>query len=583
MQGQLLLAANCERMLAELEITNFAIVETASFNFSTGLNILTGETGAGKSLVVESLNYLLGGNLRDKPLRTGADSGCVCARFTEVGAQVYKLLAEWGFSGLEEQEDLVLTREIRASGRTVSRLNGRMIALSNLRELGALLVDFHGQHQQYALMRPAVHLGMVDHLAGTEHEGHVERYGVLYRRHNQVVRELADIQAGERLRLREIDWAEHEVAEIDKVAPRLGEDQELEERIKVLAAADDLAQGCEEVLALLKADGGVNERLGQAQSILEHLQRKDRHLESFCQQVGEAAIALQDCTAELTSYCQEIVCDPQELDALQERHEQLLKLKRKYGPELADVLAYRESTQRKVDDLQNQGEKSSLLEEEERQLLAEMHELALEISERRRQMALEMSAMVEKELCAVGLGASRFQVDCQQLVEPASDGEDKVEFLFAPNPGEAFKSLAKVASGGEMSRVMLALTVIFSRFNKVRTVVYDEIDAGLGGLAGQDVARSLLELASRAQVICVTHLAVLAAAGECQYHLHKKVSEGRTVTVGTRLSEAERELEIARMLSGECTDSSCQHARELLERAALSRKQIAEGAGQPLI
>ncbi len=555
-------------MLAELEIVNFAIVAEASFCFGTGLNVLTGETGAGKSLVVEALNYLLGGSLREKPLRADTQSGCVSARFVDVGDRVYKLLAEWGFSDLEEPMDLILTREIRSTGRTVSRLNGRMIALSNLRELGALLVDFHGQHQQYALMRPSVHLGMVDHLSGAEHEKHVERYGELYRRHGQIKRELADIHEGERLRLREIDWANHEIEEIDAAAPQIGEDVQLEERIKLLSAAEDLAQGCAAALSCLDDENGAGERLGEALRVLQNLSGKDRHLEPLCRQLEEAEINVRECIRDLRSYSGDIVSDPRELDNLQERHEALRRLQRKYGPELQDVLNYRAEAQRKVDDLLGRGEQGEALQEEERRLLAEMHELALQISEQRRQTAERMSAMVEKELAAVGMGESRFQVDCQQLIEPGSDGEDKVEFLFAPNPGEAFKPLAKVASGGEMSRVMLALTVIFSRFNKVRTVVYDEIDAGLGGLAGQDVARSLVELASRAQVICVTHLAVLAAAGECQYHMHKRVEEGRTVTLGKHLTDSEREVEIARMLSGDDTPSSRRHAGELLCRAA---------------
>ncbi|MBQ7567576.1 DNA repair protein RecN [bacterium] len=553
-------------MLAELEISNFAIVAEASFSFIDGLNVLTGETGAGKSLVVEALNYLLGGNLRDKPLRTGADAGVVSARFVDVGANVYKLLSDWGFSDIADG-DLVLTREIRSSGRTVSRLNGRLVALSNLRELGMLLVDFHGQHQQYALMRPAVHLGMVDHLAGSEHEARVERYGVLYRRHSQVVRELADINNGERLRLREIDWALHEIEEIDGTAPKIGEDEELSERIKVLAAAEELAQGCARALDCLYAERGASDLLGEALGVLENLAAKDKRLAGLLDQLREAEITVRESARELQAYGEGIAGDPAELDALQERHEALRKLQRKYGPTLEDVLRYRAETQSKVEALQNCAEQGEALEREERQLIEEMHELALAISDQRRVTALKMSALVENELAAVGLGNSRFKVDCQQLVEPASDGEDKVEFLFAANPGEAFKPLAKVASGGEMSRVMLALTVIFSRFNKVRTVVYDEIDAGLGGLAGQDVARSLMELASRAQVICVTHLAVLAAAGERQYHLHKRVQDGRTSTVGQCLEGGERVDELARMLSGECTDSSRRHACDLLKRA----------------
>ena len=552
-------------MLAELEIENFAIVEKALLSFHHGLNILTGETGAGKSLVVESLNFLMGGSLRDKPLRSGAERCLVSARFVEVDPGVWRKLSEWGFDDEEDTGEILLSREVRSSGRTASRLNGRLVALSNLRELGALLADFHGQHQQYALMRPAVHLAMVDHLAGKAHERNVERYGELYRRHNQVVRELEEIRTGERLRLRELDWTAHEVEEIDKVAPREGEDEELSERIKILAASDELARGCAQILGCLREEGGAGERLGEAIGVLGDLTRRDKRLEPCLQQLRDAQIALEEGASEVLAYSEELVSDPGELDALQTRHEALRKLQSKYGATLAEVLEYRRNAQLKLDKLQNQGALSEQLEAEEKQLLGEMHDLALEISECRRQEAIKMATMVEEELRGVGMLDARFRVDIQQLVEPASDGEDKIEFSICPNPGEPFKPLAKVASGGEISRIMLALTVIFSRYNKVSTAIYDELDAGLGGLAGRDVAARLRDLAQRAQVICVTHLAILAAAGTRHYHMHKRVVEGRTVTLPQLLEGEEREMEIARMLSGDSVpDSARRHARDLL-------------------
>ncbi len=567
-------------MLAELEIENFAIVEKVSFSFHHGLNVLTGETGAGKSLIMESLNYLLGGTLRDKPLRAGAESGYVTARFVDISPEVRGLLEQWGCLDDDNLNEVVLSRELRSSGRSVTRLNGRLVALANLRELGVMLVDFHGQHQQYELTRPAVHLAMLDHLAGPEHEARVKRFGELFARNARIERELEGIRQGERMRLREIDWTAHEIEEIDKVHPQAGEDVELEERIKVLAAAEELSEGCGRVMGYLRNEGGVCERLGEAGNILRKMSGRDKRLETLWQRVQELAITASDCALEIEGYSEGISSDPGELDELQARSEALRKLQRKYGPSLEEVIAYRAKAQRQMENLLNCGERCDSLQSEQQKLRAEMDALARQISARRCEEAETMSRLVESELTKVGMEASRLQVVCQTGEGYNAEGADKVEFLFCPNPGEPYKPLAKVASGGELSRVMLALTVIFSRFNRVRTVVYDEIDAGLGGVAGHNVAARLQELASRAQVLCVTHLAVLAASGAHHYHMRKGLVAGRTVTTPAYLTGLERELEIARMLSGDSVpDSARQHARDLLNEATEVRQRlVAENA-----
>jgi len=552
-------------MLAELEIVNFALVEKVHLPLSEGLNILTGETGAGKSLVVDALGFLLGGSPRDKPLRSGADSGSVSGRFLDPPQEARGLLRQWGLA--DEDGELVLSRDLFSSGRSTCRINSRLVTLANVRELGAVLVDLHGQHQQYALLKPSRHLRILDRFAGPEQGQLLATYAEVFRQHRELAGELERLRSGERERLREIDWVQHELSEIEGVRPQVGQDRELDEEIRVLAAAEDLQRGAAQAHEALDGEGGAGDALARAGSVLRGLVVADPRLLTIADRLEEAAVLVQETARELRSYGDGIVADPQRLEELQARHEALRRLQRKFGPTLEEVLAYAEAARARLVDLEQRGLRSDALESEVLAADQRRRELACQLTASRLQAAAHLEEEVGRELGLVGLPLCRFSVALRPADEPGPEGLDRVEFLIAPNPGEPPRPLARIASGGELSRIMLALLGLFSRFEPVPTLLFDEIDAGLGGRAAEAVARRLQDLARRCQVLCVTHLAVLAAAGASHHHLFKVVEEGRTATRSTQLEGPARELELARMLSGDASPEAARsHARELLAR-----------------
>ena len=574
-------------MLAELAIRNFALVEDETFCFVDGLNMLTGETGAGKSLIIDAMGFLLGSMVRDKPLRSGATSGFVAARFVNIPTEVTHKLAELGFEENEEDE-LLLNRDFKAAGRASCRINGKPATLAILREVGSMLVDLHGQHQQYSLLRSNDHYKVLDRYIISQdpsYEQLLSGYADSYRRCRELHKELQELREGERSRLREIDWAHHELNEIDETSPQPGEDIKLEEQIKILAAAADLRNGALSAHADLTSDGGPRELLARICGSLASLQSQDKRLTPIVESLNEALAIMDDNIYELSAYADGIVSDSESLETLHNRYDKLRTIMRKYGPSIEEVLQYRQQTANHLELLENSASRSEHLEHELLDCLRQREKFMEEISSSRHSHAKELSKAVEEELAKVDMPHCRFAVSfadnlnhdskadeltnfVSQYKEIASHGGDIIEFVIAPNPGEAPKPLAQIASGGEISRIMLALLSLFSEFQKTATFFFDEIDTGLGGNAAQAVAERLRGLASRSQVICITHLPILAVAGDRHHYLYKEVNGGRTATHVRILEGAEREKEIARMMSGGASlDQALEHARSLLRNA----------------
>ncbi len=574
-------------MLSELAIRNFALVEDETFYFVDGLNMLTGETGAGKSLIIDAMGFLLGSMVREKPLRSGASGGFVAARFVDIPAEVNAKLEELGFEESEEGE-LLLSRDFKAAGRASCRINGKPATLATLREIGSMLVDLHGQHQQYSLLRSNDHYKVLDRYIisqDSSYERLLSQYGQTYRHCRELSKDLQELHEGERSRLREIDWAQHELEEIDEVAPQAGEDTKLEEQIKILSSAADLRNGALSAHADLTLDNGPRDILANICSSLSSLQNQDKRLTPMVNSLKEALAIIDDNIYELSAYAESIVADSESLATLHNRYDKLRTIMRKYGPSIEEVLQYRQQTAQHLEQLENSASRSAHLEQELLSCLKEREKLMEEISSLRRRYAQELSQAVEEELAKVDMPHCRFSVsfadnlnrdqEAEELSgfvskykEVALHGGDILEFVIAPNPGEAPKPLAQIASGGEISRIMLALLSLFSEFQKTATFFFDEIDTGLGGNAAQAVAERLRNLASRSQVICITHLPILAVVGDRHHYLYKEVNQGRTATHVRILEGSEREREIARMMSGEASlDQALEHARSLLRNA----------------
>ena len=559
-------------MLVELEIKNFALVDHLVLEFGQGLTVLTGETGAGKSIILDSLGFLLG-------LSKGESSSeCrVAGRFLP-NRRVCEFLEQQGLPA--DEEDLLIARERRGSGRTVSRLNGSLVSVAQLRELAGLLVDFHGQHQSYGLTRPATHLPMLDRIAGEQHASELEKYSALYQSYLGLQREIEELQTAERDRLREIEWLKLELEDIEKIEPRPGEDLELENEIRRRAASEELAQGAGSAVSLLGGEGGAVDSLNAALASLRSIERFDENLRSPVDRLESAEIEVSELLRELRDYSDEIEHDSSGLDKLQQRAEQLKALCRKYGPTLEDVLEHSALSARKLQRLENSDVLLSECKEKFQKLGRKLSDSAKKLSRGRRKAAAELGKELVTELSQLAMPKVVFQVEFQPLEEFSPVGMERAQFLFSPIPGRPPSPLAETASGGELSRVMLALVSVLSRFQKQPTLIFDEIDVGLGGRTAEAVATKLRRLAEKVQVLCVTHLPVVAAAGSGHLVVEKESGLDRTsVSVAEVVSE-ERVAEVARMLSGGASQARARElATELLGRW---KEGLARGRSGPV-
>ncbi|GMU56586.1 MAG: DNA repair protein RecN [Candidatus Xenobia bacterium] len=545
-------------MLEELEIFNFALVQEARLEFDGAFNVLTGETGAGKSIVLDALGFLLGGGLERGG---GAGQTRVQGRFRVNSGPVRALLEQWG---LDAGDELVLSRELGAGGRSVARINNRMSTVANLRELAEHLVDLHGQHQHYRLLRPSRHLELLDRSASAAHLERVESYARCQARVQHLAAELEARRQAEREKNRELEWIEHELTEIEQARPAADEEEVLLAEARRLASASELAAGTAQVAGLLGQSG-----LDRAERQLRALLRHDPTLEPMVTRLGEAASLLQETSHELAVYCDELGSNPARLEEVEARLDLLRGLKRKYGANLSEVLEYAGRARQRRQELLQHEARGHELEAELDQLRQQRDELAGQLTLERRRAARKLSREVEVELKGLGLEGTRFEVRLEALEQPGPTGLERGEFMLAPNPGVEPLPLARIASGGELSRLMLALVAVFSRFEPVPTLVFDEVDAGLGGRAAEAVSGKLRELSQRCQVLSVTHLAVLAAAASRHFRLAKRVQKNQTRIGVERLEGELREGELARMLSGDASpETARRHARELLGSVA---------------
>lgn len=542
-------------MLLELEVKGFALVDHLVLEFGPGLTALTGETGAGKSIILDSLSFLLG----TAPRGDGQEACRVAGRFRP-SQPVNRFLEQQGLP--TEEEELLIVRERREGGRTTSRLNGSIVSATQLRALSTLLVDMHDQHQSYGLTRAATHLPMLDRLAGETQARTLARYQGLYQELLELRREMADTQKQERERLREIEWLRLELEEIQKVEPRAGELLQLEQEIKRMAASEDLSQGAQAVVASLAREDGVMDAVAEALSALRPMLRVDQGLESVAERLRGAETELAEILRDMTGYAQEIEHNPADLDRLQARAEAIKTLCRKYGPTVEEVLEHRARSAQRLHRLENSEEHLKALTLQEATLLEKLEKEASKLTAARRKAAAALGTELVTELSQLAMPKVAFQVEFQPLDDFGLEGKEQAQFLFSPNPGRAPSPLAETASGGELSRVMLALVSIGSRSQERPTLVLDEIDAGLGGRTAEAVASKLSRLAGRVQVICVTHLPVVAAAADGHLVVEKFVKKNQTSVGVQEVRDLRRVEEVARMLSG---DASKKRARELAE------------------
>ncbi|MFN8813240.1 MAG: DNA repair protein RecN [Acidobacteriota bacterium] len=552
-------ASKIKTMLVELLVENFAVADRVRVRFHAGLNVLSGETGSGKSLIVDSLGLLFGGRASAEAVRSGAERARIAGIFEAPRTAGFLELLEQ--AGLEiEEGELLIEREVLASGKSRAFVGSRPVAAGFLKELQPYLGDIHGQHDQQRLFSGAEQRAMLDEYSG--HGALLARVAELWERLRAAESELRQLEAREQALLRQRDLWIYQKREIEAGGLKPGEDAQLEQELKVLANVVKLRELAEGAL------GALEERtVGQALKRVQELRRIDESLDGVVESLRGAEALLDDATRDLSRYVDRLEADPGRLAAVENRLAEIDKLRRKYGHSVAEILAFYDQVCADLDLAEGAGERREELVRTVAALREEYRAAAGELTVSRRAAAVRLDGQVESELKDLNMARSRFVIAVAED-EWGPEGADAVRFLISTNLGEEPKPLEKVASGGELSRLALALKVTLAASGG-RTMVFDEVDAGIGGSAAEQVGKKLKRLARNNQLLCVTHLAQIAAFGDHHYSVAKKESKGRTHSVVTELSGAERVEEVARMIGGQrLTEEAMKYARQLIEMGA---------------
>lgn len=577
-------------MLLELAIRDLAIIRELRLSFEPGLNALTGETGAGKSIIIDALGAALGARASADLVRTGAGKAWVEAVF-----DVHDLLERGDFrslldeAGIEPEDGLlILARDISVSGRSTARVCGRTVPLSVLAEIGRRLVDIHGQSEHLSLLRPETQLDLLDRFAGTWPER--QELAELVREYRRTWRAYTQLVTEERERAQRVDLLRFQVQEIAAARLQPGEEEALVRERSILANAECLASLAREAYNLLAGGDGESvlsavDALRLAAVRLEELCQLDPTQQALAGQVLEATYTLEEAARELRGYAESIEADPERLAAVEDRLALIKQLKRKYGATIEEVLEHARRAAAELERLDTSEEEAARLRAQIDELAAEIRERAERLSQRRRERAAELEIQVEEAMRALNMGRAEFAVAFRSSREESFDrdrlgvdetGADRIEFLIAPNAGQEPRPLARIASGGETARLMLAIKSILSEVDETPTLVFDEVDVGIGGRSGQVVGERLWSLTNRHQVIVISHLPQIAAFAEAHFRITKEEVRGVAETRVTRLSEDERIDELAAMLDGlPVTPESRANAEAMLERVRHLKAQRA--------
>ena len=610
-------------MLAELTITDFAIIDRLRLNLAAGFNVLTGETGAGKSIIIDAVGLLLGAKPETTSVRTGCDRALIEGVFElpisvttqpslrgtkqsppigpEIASQtalamtraeqlppsveLRDLLEANDLLNDEDPDRLWLAREIRSGGRSTCRVNGRAVPASLLREIGERLIDIHGQSEHLSLLRPKEHVNLLDRYAGTWETR--EQVAHLTGQWREVRKELGDLLKSEAELARRADMLKFQIDEIRSAKLKPGEDDELALEQKRLANAEALTQFADDAYsALYEGDGetpAALDALAQAHKALTGLAKIDPKFTEHVATLTSVVAQVDDLAREAKHYREAIQYSPKRLNAVEERLDLIKRLKRKYGAAMGEALAFGERAAKELDGLEHAGERIDVLRREEDRLLREIGRVGADLSAARQAAAAQLSQAIEVELNDLRMAGARFGVDLKREPDPNgaytgservafdSTGLDRVEFLVAPNVGEGLKPLVKIASGGETARLMLALKTVLSRADQTPTLIFDEIDQGIGGRVGSTVGQKLWGLSRHHQVLCVTHLPQLAGFGDEHFKVDKLIDGARTMTRVAALDHEARVQELAQML-GASGDGAIKSAKEILAGVAEVKK-----------
>lgn len=554
-------------MLSNLQIENIAVIKSASIDFENGFNVMTGETGAGKSIVIDSLNAILGERTSRELIRSGADSASVCAEFQNVGENVKNELEKLG---IEKDDTLIVSRKLTPDGKNVCRINGMPATVSMLKALGVQLVNIHGQLDNQSLLSPETHCSFIDKLAGSGRE--LNEFKELYSLYIKKENELKSLNTDVNEKNRRLDILNYQIEEIQKADIRPGEKDELTEKLGFLRNAEKVLDLLHTAYAALNGDGempGAADIAADAASKLLLAADYSSDFTETANGVNDAAMNLSAYTEELRDKIYSLDYDPNETERAEERLDVIYRLSQKYGDSEEDILAYLENAEKERDALSFSDERAEQLRAETEKAYNEALAAAKKLSEIRIEAGKKFSADVERELAFLDMPSVKFIVN-DSVGELYENGIDNIEFLLSANAGEEPKPLSKIASGGELSRIMLAIKCVLSELDDIDTLIFDEIDSGVSGRAALKIAAKMKELSKTHQVICVTHLAQIAAFADEHKLISKEEKDGRTYTCIASLDYNGRKYELARIMGGlTVTQSILNSAEELLSSAEI--------------
>ncbi|MGZ7898139.1 DNA repair protein RecN [Ligilactobacillus salivarius] len=552
-------------MLQELSIRDFAIIDEIQISFQPKMTVLTGETGAGKSIIIDALGLLAGGRGSTEFIRKGEKKAVIQGLFTlPREANTYNILEEYGIDS--EDGQIILQRDLYRGGRNICRINGMMVNLATLRKVGETLIDIHGQNEHQELMKPENHIDLLDEYDKKTSELRIQ-YQVVYQNYRKLKLSMEKKEADEKAWAQRLDMLNFQVKEIEEAGLKINEEDELvEEKNKLdnFQAIHDALELSYQILSGEKID--VVGNLGNAMNELSDVSDLSENLQEINTKISDAFYSLEDAARDISDELDSMEWNGERLNEIEERLELIHQLKRKYGDTIEDILHYHSRIVKELREMENAEQNSEKQERQLSEALEKVKELAIKLSKQRKKSAKKLEKMIHEQLSALYMDKAVFEVKFLNNSKLYSKGIDKVEFYIQTNPGEEMGPLAKIASGGELSRIMLALKTIFSQKMGVTSIIFDEVDTGVSGRVAQAIAEKISQISNNSQVLCITHLPQVAAIADNHYYISKSVNDGRTETSLKELDEKQKIREIARMLSGsEITELTLKHAEELIK------------------
>lgn len=553
-------------MLNQLSVRNVAVIDKLDINLHDGVSVLTGETGAGKSIIIDSINMILGDRANKELVRYGTDKAVVQAVF-DAPKSVINILEENDID--VEDETVIITRQVTKEGKSVARINGMVVTLNILREISDRLINIHGQHDNQALLTPIRHITFLD--AYADNEEYINRYKGILSKKREIEKKISSLEMDEQEKMQRIDLLEYQVKEIKKASLEKDEEDDLREQRDIYTNAEQITKSVNEAyMNLYEGDEIQSAYDGISIAVNEISQISDLNpqLKSIYDTLNEIMYSLEDTAHEIKEFGETVEFDEQTLNEIEERLDLISRLKRKYGNSIEEILEYLKKAESELNDIKLSDERTNELKEELKNITKELKEKGNVLTQRRENAAKVLEENIEKSLHELNMEKSKFKVNIENDGTFYDNGMDKVEFLISTNPGEPLKPLVKIASGGELSRVMLAIKSILADSDGVDTMIFDEIDTGVSGKAAMSIAKKLGVIAKNKQVICITHLPQLTAMADNHYLIQKNTDGELASTTLKELDEEGRELELARIIDGgEVTELALSHAKQMLENA----------------